>query len=75
MKEQVSEAAKICTYQNTEKKEGCSCNLYIIALYYCKKRRIPIYLIRTVLQRTSNAIIQHEESWLGWMVIGQVNYK
>ena len=23
---------------------------------YCKKRRIPIYLTKTVLQRTSNAI-------------------
>ena len=62
-------------YQKIEQKEGCSCNLYIIALYYCKKRRIPSYLIKTVLKRRSNAIIQHEESWLGWIVIEQVNYK
>ena len=57
------------------KKKESSCNLYIIALYCCKKRRIPIYLIKTVLKRTSNAIIQHEESWLGWIVIEQVNFK
>ena len=54
-----------CIYQITEHKEGCSCNLYIIALYCCKKRRTPIYLIKTVLKRnlksTLNAIIQHEE--------------
>ena len=24
-------------------KKWCSCNLYVIALYYCKKRRIPNY--------------------------------
>ena len=29
---------------------GCSCNLF------CKKRRIPIYLKKTVLKRTSNII-------------------
>ena len=52
--------------------------LYIIALYYCKKRRTPIYLIKTVpkrnLKRTLHAIIQNEENWLGWIVIEQVNY-
>ena len=47
---------------NTEEKEGCSFNLYIVALYNCKKQRSPIYLIKNVLKRTSNAIIQHEES-------------
>ena len=36
------------TYQNTEQKQGCSCNLYIA--------RIPIYLTKTVVKRTSNAI-------------------
>ena len=50
-------------------KEGCCWNLYNIVLHYCKKRRIPIYLMKTVLKRslkrTLNAIIQHEESWLG----------
>ena len=36
---------------------GCSGNLY------CKKQRIPIYLIKAVLTRTSNTIFKHEESW------------
>ena len=38
--------------------------LVMVILYYCKKRRIPTYLIKTVLKRTSNAIIQHEEKKL-----------
>ena len=49
---------KKSTYQNTEQK----------ALYY-KKRRIPIYLTKTALKRTSNAIfnmkiVDLDESWL-----------
>ena len=51
--------------------------LYIVALYYCKKRRIQF--IWTVqkrnLKRTLNAIIQYEENWLGWMVIERLNCK
>ena len=32
-------------------------------LYYCKKRRTPIYLIKTVLNsRERYSIIQHEEN-------------
>ena len=38
--------------------------LVMVILYYCEKRRIPTYLIKTVLKRTSNAIIQHEEKKL-----------
>ena len=57
-------------FTKTEQKEGCSCNPYNIALCNCKKRRIPIYLIKTVFKRSFkrklNAIIQHEESSLGW---------
>ena len=57
-----------------------SCNMFFQGLsdtvfflykqYYCKKRIIPVYLIKTVLKRsrkrTLNAITQHEERWLGW---------
>ena len=28
----------------------------VLVTLYCKKRRIPIYLTKTVLKRTSNAI-------------------
>ena len=35
-------------HQNTEQKERCFCNLYIIALYYCNRQKVPIYLMKTV---------------------------
>ena len=47
---------------------GCSCNLY------WKKLRILIYLTKALLKRTSTAIFKHEESWLRWIVIEQVNH-
>ena len=44
--------------------------------YYCKKRRIPNLFDKNCTQENaSNAIFKHEESWLGWIVIQQVNYK
>ena len=50
-----------------------------IALYYCKKQRTQIYLVKTALKRnhkrTLNAIIQHEENWLEWIVTEKVSYK
>ena len=45
------------TYQNTDQKEGCFCNLYNITLYYCKRRKFQFIWL--------NAIIQHEESLIG----------
>ena len=30
--------------------------MFLKSLYYCKKRRIPMYLTKTVLKRTSKAI-------------------
>ena len=54
-------------HQNTEQKEGCSCNLYITRneefqfiwqKLYSRKHEMP-----------------YEESWLGQIVIEQVNYK
>ena len=45
------------TYENKEQKEGCSCDfILLINETKNKKRRILIYLTKTVLKRTSNAI-------------------
>ena len=43
---------KRVTYQNTEEKER---RMFLQSLY-CKKQRILIYLTKTVLKTTSNAI-------------------
>ena len=48
---------KKSTYENTEQKEGCSCNfILLVNETKNKKQRILIYLTKTVLKRTSNAI-------------------
>ena len=57
------------TYQNTEEN----------ALYY-KKRKIPIYLTKTALKRTSNAIfnmkrINLDESWLNRSVASNTTFR
>ena len=44
------------TCENSEQKEGCSCNLLLINETKNKKRRILIYLTKAVSKRTSNAI-------------------
>ena len=38
-------------------------------LYYCKKRRTPIYLIKTVLKRNLKRTLFHNSTWrkLTWM--------
>ena len=50
--------------------------MFLQFLYYCKKRRIPIYLTKTVLKRTSNDIFHMRKVDLErGTVILQVNYK
>ena len=54
------------TYQNTEQKEGCSCNFILqVNETKNKKRRILSYLTKTVLKRTSDAIFSMKK--LTWM--------
>ena len=73
LKKKVYFFLKKSSYQNTEQKEGCSCNLYIIMLYnplyYCKKRRSPIYLIKTALKRNLKRTLFHNSTWrkLTWL--------
>ena len=44
-------------YENTEQNEGCSFNFILqVKETKNKKRRILIYLTKTLLERTSNAI-------------------
>ena len=47
-------------------------------LYYCKKRRTPICLMKTVLKRNFKRTLFHNSTWrywLWWIVIEKVNYK
>ena len=57
----------ISTKHNSKKRR-----MFLWSLYYCKKRRIPIYLIKTN-KGSVKCHNQHEESWLGWIVMKQVN--
>ena len=50
--------------------------MFLQFLYYCKKRRIPIYLTKTILKRTSNDIFNMKMVDLErGTVILQVSYK
>ena len=44
-------------------------SLFYNPLYYCKKRRTPIYLIKTVLKRNLKRTLFHNSTWrkLTWM--------
>ena len=53
--------------------------MFLQSLNHCfillqKTKNSKFYLIKAVLKRTSNAIIQNKLSSLGWIVIEQVNY-
>ena len=50
-------------------------DVLVIFILLLEMKNSKFFLIKTVLKRTSNAIIEHEESWLEWIVIEQVNYK
>ena len=54
---------------------GFTMNLFMV---YCKKWRILINLTKTVLKNSREhqmqSIFKHEESWLRWVVLEQVNY-
>ena len=56
-------------YQNVHK---LSKKKHILVIFVLQKTKVLIYLTKTVLKTTSNAI-QHEESWLRGIVIEQVN--
>ena len=59
--------------------------IFLWSLYYCFKMlyiiartKNQIYLIKLYSRETSReryALIQHEQNWLGWIVIEQINYK
>ena len=53
-------------YENTEQNEGCSFNFILqVKETKNKKRRILIYLTKTLLERTSNAIsVQRKLTWM-----------
>ena len=50
-------------------------DVLVIFILLLEMKNFNFFLIKAVLKRTSNAIIEHEEGWLEWIVIEQVNYK
>ena len=58
---------------NTQSKKKDVLVIFILLLYnplyYCKKRRTPIYLIKTVLKRNLKRTLFHNSTWrkLTWM--------
>ena len=57
------------TYQNTDQKEECSCNLLL------QKPKNPNLLQKKCTQEKFKSYIQHQESWPRWIVIEQVSGK
>ena len=57
------------TYQNTDQKEECSCNVLL------QKTKNSNVLQKKCTQEKFKCYIQHQESWSRWIVIEQVNDK